>query len=514
MSNWTEGYVADVGYTYGYYAELNPLRAQWAFANAGLMPPTLPAAGGAACELGFGQGVSIATHAAASPLVWWGTDFNPSQAAHAMQLVNAAGLSARLFDEAFADFCNRPDLPEFDSIGLHGIWSWISDENRQIIVDFVRRKLKVGGVLYVSYNTQPGWSSMVPLRHLLTQHAATMGAPGQGIVNRIEASLDFATKLMGTNPAYARLNPGIADRLKKIVGQDRNYLAHEYFNQDWHPMHFATMAKWLERAKLGFGCSAQMLDHVDAINLTAEQRALVQEPQDATFRETVRDMCVNQQFRKDYWIKGPRKLTPLEQVEILRKQRLILTTSKASVPMKATGALGDATLQTEIYEPILDALADGAVHSFAQIEQVVASKVTSFAQLKEALTVLIGIGVVQLAQDEKLASKLKPQTDKLNAHILNQARAGGLNFLASPVTAGGFSINRVSQLFLLAKASGRKTAEEWAEFAWSILNVQGQRIIKDGKTLESAEDNLREVHDRAKEFLRVQLPTIKALMIA
>lgn len=31
MSDWTAGYVADIGYTYGYYSELNPLRVQLAF---------------------------------------------------------------------------------------------------------------------------------------------------------------------------------------------------------------------------------------------------------------------------------------------------------------------------------------------------------------------------------------------------------------------------------------------------------------------------------------------------
>lgn len=51
-------------------------------------------------------------------------------------------------DDAFEDFVKRPDLPEFDFIGIHGIWSWISDEARQAMVDFVRKKLSVGGVLY------------------------------------------------------------------------------------------------------------------------------------------------------------------------------------------------------------------------------------------------------------------------------------------------------------------------------------------------------------------------------
>lgn len=30
MTDWTAGYVADLGYTYGYYVELNPLRIKGA----------------------------------------------------------------------------------------------------------------------------------------------------------------------------------------------------------------------------------------------------------------------------------------------------------------------------------------------------------------------------------------------------------------------------------------------------------------------------------------------------
>ena len=61
-------------------------------------------------------------------------------------------------------------------------------ENRAVIVDFIRRKLKVGAVLYISYNTQPGWAAMVPMRDLLTEHCDVMGAAGQGIVGRIDAA--------------------------------------------------------------------------------------------------------------------------------------------------------------------------------------------------------------------------------------------------------------------------------------------------------------------------------------
>ncbi len=109
---------------------------------------------------------------------------------------------------------------------------------------------------------------------------------------------------MATNPGYARANPQVAERLKKIKGQNRNYVAHEYFNRDWLPMPFARMAEWLAPAKLSYACSAHYLDHIDALNLTAEQQALLKEIPDAMFRETVRDFCVNQQFRRDYWVQG------------------------------------------------------------------------------------------------------------------------------------------------------------------------------------------------------------------
>ncbi|MGP5143760.1 hypothetical protein ACTXKF_15350 [Vreelandella alkaliphila] len=57
MSDWTSGYVADISYTYGYYAELNPLRIALGFINVGIRPPNVTNA----CELGFGQGISTNT---------------------------------------------------------------------------------------------------------------------------------------------------------------------------------------------------------------------------------------------------------------------------------------------------------------------------------------------------------------------------------------------------------------------------------------------------------------------
>ena len=510
MSDWTAGYVADIGYTYGYYTELNPLRVRLAFLNAGLVPPEM----GAACELGFGQGMSANLHAAASVVQWSGTDFNPAQAGFAQELARVAESGAQLFDEAFDAFCSRPELPEFDYIGLHGIWSWISDENRTVIVDFIRRKLKVGGVLYISYNTQPGWAAMVPMRDLLTEHAEVLGADGAGIVHRIDSALAFADQLLAANPAYARANPQIAERIQRIKAQDRHYVAHEYFNRDWQPMAFAKMAQWLEPAKLQWACSAHYLDAIDAVNLSAEQQALLAGIPDPMFRQTTRDFCVNQQFRKDYWVKGARKLSALEQAEALRAQRILLVQPRADVSLKVTGSLGEANLQQAVYGPILDQLADHKTKSLGDLEKALQPSGIRFVQINEAVMVLASAGVVLAVQGDEATAKAKKRTDRLNTHLMTKARSSNeLNYLASPVTGGGVTVPRFQQLFLLAKQHGHKQPQDWANFVWNLLAMQGQRLIKDGKTLETPEDNLAELTRQAIEFAEKRLPILKALQI-
>jgi len=511
MSDWTAGYIAEIGYTYGYYGELNPLRLRLAFLSAGLAFPEV----GTACELGFGQGMSTNMHAAASTTQWSGTDFNPAHAAFAQQLGQASGTDVRLYDEAFVEFCNRTDLPDYDYIGLHGIWSWISSENRAIIVDFIRRKLKVGGVLYISYNTQPGWSAMVPLRDLLTEYAEVMGSPGQGIAARIDGALAFADQLLATNPGFAKANQQVVERLKKIKTQSRNYLAHEYFNRDWAPMAFSRMAEWLSPAKLNYACSAHLIDHIDQINLTVEQQELLNAIPDAMFRQTVRDYCINQQFRRDYWVKGARKLNQLERAELFRMQRVILTTPRAEVSLKVNSSLGEAEMQASVYNPVLDALADYQPKTIAAIEDAVKDQKINFGQAVQALLILVGSGTVQPTEDEASIRAATKRTQNLNLYLYNKARNNSeLNYLASPVTGGGITVPRFHQLFLLAMTEGKTEASQMAEAVWTLLKLQGQRIVKEEKMLQTEAETLAHLTEEAQVFISTRLPILKALGIA
>lgn len=136
-TDWTAGYVTELAYTFGYYRELSPTLLRLACLSRGIAPPSTKDV--RYLELGYGQGLSINVHAAAIDGEFWGTDFNPAQVAHARALADASGSGAKLFEDFFAEFAERTDLPEFDIIGLHGIWTWISDENSRVIVELIKK---------------------------------------------------------------------------------------------------------------------------------------------------------------------------------------------------------------------------------------------------------------------------------------------------------------------------------------------------------------------------------------
>lgn len=507
MHDWSEGYMTEVAYTYGYYAELNPAWMRFALLASGFVPPEVQTA----CELGFGQGLSINIHDAASAVQWSGTDFNPAQVAFARELAANEPLAARLVDEAFDSFCRRTDLPDFDFIGLHGIWSWVSDSNRAALLEFIKRKLKVGGVVYVSYNTQPGWAAAGPLRDLLAEYDTAM-QPAADIPGRIDAALDFADRLLAGGALYGKANPNVAEHLRKLRGQDHHYLAHEYFNRDWQPMPFARMRASMEGAKLQYACPAHLLDHVAPFNLTAAQQQLLAEIPDAGFRETARDFIVNRHFRRDYWIRGARRLSPLEQLERMRAERLVLSTPAASVRLTARGVLGDATLHEQIYRPVLDALADHQVHTLGDVVQHAERQGVAPARVIEAVTILAGTGVLHPARDEEAIEAAGPGSARLNMRLCQLARYRvDMNWLASPVTGGGIRVGRMEQLFLLARSLGHAGCDAWARYAAQVLQAQGQRIVQDGQPIESDERQAAVLQAQAREFETLRLPVLQAL---
>lgn len=507
--NWNHGYVTEVPYTHGYYRELSPSLQRFALLLSGYVPPVE----GTYLELGYGQGLSACIHSAATGCQVWGTDFNPVQAAYARGLAQSAGLDAQLFDDSFEQLLAKKNLPEFNFIGAHGIWTWVSNEARRQIVDLLRQRLNVGGVAYFSYNTFPGWSAAYSMRHLLALQASIMGSQNEGVVKRVANAIDFAQGMVDSGALYFKANPQVAERLSKLSQHDKHYLAHEYFNRDWQPMHFSEFAEWMEPAKLDFVASAHLLDHVDVLNLLPLAQEKLDTITQPLLKESMRDYFVNQQFRRDLMMRGPQRLSPLDHREALDACRVMLLVPPDEVSLTVTGT-HEVTLQEAIYEPLLELFAAGAYKPLALLDITRAFPQFSWNQLLQAVVVMVGAGHMHPVQDDETILKASRKTAALNAELCRRARGSSdVSYLASPVIGAGVQVNRFEQMFLLCRARGRAQPAEWIADTWAVLKSLSQKIVQDGKKMESDQDNMQALSVYADKFVK-RLPILIALGIA
>ena len=510
MSDWTDGYVTDIDYGYRYFTLLNPFRARVAFLDSGLAFPEVRTA----CELGFGQGLSVNIHAAASSIHWYGTDFSPPMARFAQEMAQAAGSNAKLFADSFADFTKRSDLPDFDFIGLHGVWSWISAENRDLIIQFLHNKLKNGGVLYIGYNIQPGWNDFVPVRQLMSQYIA--GVNEKDVSRRIRKTVQFIDSFLKTKPRFFQENPALASRLAELRYADERYLAHEYFNRDWTPMAFSELTECLKKADLHYACPAYYLDHFDFLNLTKEQSEFLQGIDDPILKETLYDFITNQDFRTDYWVKGEiQELDEEDERITLQKQKYLLVTPPEKVSLMVSVVQGKRELRQEIYKPILELMSDSCPRTVDQIVQDLGKEEFSSALIYQSMMILMGMRHLEPIPDCECSDRLRFQTKQLNAFLCSQVQQGkDIDFLASPVTGGGIEVSRIEQSFLSSLAQGETEPLKWAEKALS--QVSAQRLTDDNRanSLDTPANQHEVLLAEATFFAQKRLPILKALGIA
>jgi SAM-dependent methyltransferase len=511
MSDWSAGYIVDVDYTHGFYQELTPSHLNFCALLQGIQAPDLDQPSLAYCELGCGQGFSTNLLAAANPNVqFYATDFNPAHIAGARALAQSTrSTNVHFFDDSFADFIHRKDLPDFDFITLHGIYSWISPENRKAIVDFIRLKLKPGGIVYISYNAMPGWASMMPLRQLMLEHASAQGTSAS-LHSRISASLDFATRLQGLETGFFANHPKLSSHIEKLKTQDRNYVAHEYFNRDLTPFYFMDVAQELSEAKLSFVGSAAVIDSIEKLNLTEEQVKFLTEIDNVALRQTVRDHIIDQQFRRDIFVKGPVRLSPGAARGKWNETRFVAIQQNPDVTYEIQGMRFTAKLEEAVYKPLIEALEQGPLSILALMKQPALSKINP-NRLIQAITVLAAKNVLRPCLTQQGFTERKFRTELFNKAIAEHALLDNKHpYFASPVTGGGIGVERMSQVICLARSQKEKDVPR---FVRDVLHQSGHRLVKNGKPLTDEVEILAEYGRRIEAFDEKASSVWKALGI-
>lgn len=509
MGGWTEGYVGGIDYIRAVYRDWSPALLCFALTLRGWRPPEALRRGSfTMAEPGCGHGLTSALLAGAHPAARFeAMDFNPSHIAGVRRLAADAGLTnAEFLEESFAEYARR-DAPMLDVIALHGVWSWVSGENRAILLDTLRRRLAPGGVVFVSYNALPGTLAHMPLRRLLVERCAEGDGP---LPDRIARAVEFAARMAAQGGGWFANTEGVVERIEQLRHKSPNYIAHEYLNGDWTAFYHADVARELAGAKLEFAGAAVPMEQLHDLTLSPAQQALADEARDPAQAETLRDVMTNRSFRRDLFVKGGERLGQAERRALLGETRFARLVAADDLPEVASTPVGRLPFPRALYQPLGEALAEGPQSLDALLARPALAAQGEEAVLR-ALVLLTSLSLAApVMQGEGIAER-KTSSDRFNAAVLERHRFGDSpGQLASPLLGAGVPVSRIEALFLLAVRLG----DEPAAFAWNHLSADGIVLGRDGERCEGDDANRAELARRHVAFVQRRLPLLQELGVA
>ncbi|MBR0704808.1 methyltransferase regulatory domain-containing protein [Bradyrhizobium diazoefficiens] len=508
--DWKSGYVADVAYTLGFYRELAPTFLNFACLLNNVEGPPLDRPLHY-CELGCGRGYGTTLLAAANPdSQFTGIDFNPSHIAEARNLALRAGLTNITFHEtSFAEavLLQTGENPGFDVVVAHGVYTWVERAIRKDIVEFVRTKLRSGGLFFVSYNCMPGWATVDPVQRLMIETEKRSSRSSIDIVNE---SLDLIKMLVDSSCAFVTQNPGLAPRIEKLMRHDRNYLAHEFLNSGWEPLYVTETIADLAAAKLTFVGSASLIENrIDMCAPKSLQPAIMKAP-DVSMRELLKDYAVNKQFRRDIYIKGPQRLTPRVQSDRLKAMAFARAQTKYEPIEKFILPVGELSLNPKSFDALTFVLAEKP----ATGAQILASASNAGVSEEEALIVLlllINSNVIAPARPD-YGSVDRSASVRLNSIVMEMTLSSDTHrFLASPLLGSAIPASFLDRVAAsaLRRMSDNPSGEDLASLAFKLLAENGQKFQRNGKNIEPTPENIKEVAPLLNNFLLQQYPVWK-----
>jgi SAM-dependent methyltransferase len=289
-------YVTDIPYARRFVRELSPAWLDFTALICGFQPP--PREDGFAwCELGCGHGVTPVLLAATHPQArFYGIDLMPEHVAFAERLCRDAGIANAAFHALDFAAADRLDLPPFDMIVAHGVYTWVDAAAQADLLRFVDRHLKPGGLLYLSYDCLPGWAGDMPLQHLL--RVLTERAPGDSIA-RLDSADKIITAMQGLGADTLRLG-AIGREWEELRRKlPPSYFVHQFLPPAWKPIYVSELRQAVSGIGLAPIGSATIRENVDAFTLDRTARDLVAAASDPDLRELLRDYLLMKRFRRD-----------------------------------------------------------------------------------------------------------------------------------------------------------------------------------------------------------------------
>lgn len=257
-----------------------------------------------------------------------GVDYSAVQVNEGNQQIQALGLkNIELKHMSIADI--TAEMGAFDYIICHGVFSWISKDIQDHIFRVCSENLSENGLVYISYNTYPGWKTQEILRDAMLFHTRHVKNPAQKVTHSFEMVNYMQEKSHENSIMRFILN----DRLPDLKNHAPYYIAHEYLethNQPCYLTDFCNRAQAFGLNYLGDAEISTMFasnygqDVVENLNKVSENNQVIM--------EQYLDFLTNRTFRSTILYK-PSEAKKLDyNIKLIRLQDLAFLSTIKEVP--------------------------------------------------------------------------------------------------------------------------------------------------------------------------------------
>jgi methyltransferase-like protein/SAM-dependent methyltransferase len=289
------------------YVQSHPDRLATIATLAGLRP--VPVVSCRVLELGCAAGGNLIPLAVALPgSTFLGVDLSAKQIEAGQKTVADLGLkNVELVKKDIKEI--GPETGTFDYIIVHGVFSWVPADVQNKILEVCGTRLAPDGVVYLSYNTLPGWRTRGIVRDLMTYHSRQFHDP-RDKVSQAKALLEFVVRaLEGQQTPYANL---LREELKLVQSVSDWYLYHDHLEDQNLPMYFHEFVTRASAYGLRYLGEAEVHTMAPRSFSPAVQEILQRISPDILRLEQYMDFLRNRMFRQTLLCHGA--LTPTYQL--------------------------------------------------------------------------------------------------------------------------------------------------------------------------------------------------------
>lgn len=501
MISWDIGLQAS-NFKFGHHYQASPVYISYLLTSRGFECPSIEQ-DFTACELSSGQCLSIDLHALTVQGSWYGAGLDPQQVETAQDLAAHTDLQPQdlvLCNEPLAEFLQRSDLPEFSYICLQGVWSFIPPATQQALIEFLRRKLKIGGVLYISYQTEPSKTNFEPIVHLLSAFDREINAQVSDPQERQANLFNFLQSLVSTQARGLTKDVSVIYQIEELLKTKDPKVLAELLQPDWNTCSFKAMAGAMEQAKLNFACSAALYDLVDDASLKEDQQKFLAPFNGTELGEIVRDFMVAPYKRHDLFVKGLRTLSYQDRLAKLQNIQMMLAVPLDDVQSSLEKVSKDKPLPSQVCEQICKLLSDYQPHSFKEVFAAVDYHVER-SEVEEVVRILVYINKVFIVRAaQQVTDCARQRCLSFNQHVLDDAHNHS-EFLVSPLLGGGVHLSPLNMQILRAFRQHLKTESSLDSLDLTKLTAEVAQLLPDPKLVAAApEQQLEFVTEYVEKF--------------